>query len=73
MFDPSARNANDDSDTDLGTDGRNSQNKKTTLDSYFDEMLKEAKKKKVNKKKNAVKPCSNDFFDFQRDQFSYQK
>ena len=42
------------------------------LDSFFDEILKEAKKKKVNEKKNAGKPCSNEFLNFQRDQFSHQ-
>ena len=35
-------------------------------------MRKEAKKKKVKKKKVTVKPCSNEFLDFQKDQFSYQ-
>ena len=35
-------------------------------------MLREVKKKKVKKKKVTVKPYSNEFLNFQKDQFSYQ-
>lgn len=75
MFDPPTRIADDGSGNNSGSKWPNSQNEKTTtemLDSFFDEILKEAKKKKVNEKKNAGKPCSNEFLNFQRDQFSHQ-
>ena len=57
MFDHPSRHADDASDTDLDIKGQNSKNEKTNtemLDSFIDEMLKEAKKNKVNKKKNLV-------------------
>ena len=78
MFDHPSRHADDASDTDLDIKGQNSKNEKTNtemLDSFIDEMLKEAKKNKVNKKKNLVqsKTLFKGFFDFQRDQFFYQK